>query len=148
MRRGRRLGIDVGSVRIGVAQCDPEGLIATPYETVAAGSGAMSRLVQIIDEVEPIEIVVGLPVSLNGRESHAAVAARQFVADLRQHVVEPPVRFFDERLTTTAAHSLLREGGRSSKARRSLVDQAAAVLILQGCLDAERTRGTAPGETL
>lgn len=149
MRRGRRLGIDVGDVRIGVAVCDPDGLVATPLETVAAGPDAVARLVELVDEVGAFEVVVGLPVSLNGREGPAAAKIRSFCAALRDAAPDDlQIRLHDERMTTMTADSLLREGGRSGRSRRKVIDQAAATVILQGCLDAERTRGTAPGETL
>lgn len=148
MRRGRRLGIDVGSVRIGVAVCDPDGLVATPFETVAAGDGAIARIAEIAAEVEAMEIVVGLPVSMNGRESHAAVGVRTFVQELRPALGDATVRLFDERMTTMSADSLLRAGGRSGRSKREVIDQAAATVILQAALDAERTRGVPPGETI
>ncbi|WP_375003342.1 Holliday junction resolvase RuvX [Aeromicrobium sp. CTD01-1L150] len=148
MRRGRRLGVDVGSVRIGVAVCDPDGLVATPLETVAAGDGAVGRLAELAEEVSAIEFVVGLPVSLNGRESHAATTVRAFVETLRHAVPDVGIRLHDERMSTMSADSLLREGGRSGRSRREVIDQAAATVILQAALDAERTRGVPPGETI
>lgn len=148
MRRGRRLGVDVGSVRIGVAVCDPDGMVATPLETVPAGPQAVGRLVELATEVEAIELVVGLPVSLNGRESHAAALVRTFAGELRDAVEPLVVRLYDERMSTMTADSLLREGGRSGRSRRGVIDQAAATVILQAALDAERTRGSAPGETI
>lgn len=148
MRRGRRLGVDVGSVRIGVAVCDPDGMVATPLETVPAGPQAIGRLVELATEVEAIELVVGLPVSLDGRESHAAALVRTFAGELRDAVEPVVVRLYDERMSTMTADSLLREGGRSGRSRRGVIDQAAATVILQAALDAERTRGSAPGETI
>lgn len=148
MRRGRRLGIDVGDVRIGVAVCDPDGMIATPVETVAAGPDAIGRLVELADEYDVIECVVGLPVGLSGREGPAALKVRAFCADLLAAVQPRLVRLFDERMSTMTAESLLRERGRSASSRRHVIDQAAATVILQTALDSERTRGSAPGETL
>ncbi|GAA2069932.1 Holliday junction resolvase RuvX [Aeromicrobium halocynthiae] len=148
IRRGRRLGVDVGSVRVGVAVCDPDGLVATPLETVPADDGVFARIAELAVEVDAIEIVVGLPVSLNGRESHAAKAARAFAAQLKEHVGTVLVRLHDERMSTMSADSLLRSGGRSGRSRREVIDQAAATVILQDALDVERTRGTPPGETI
>lgn len=148
MRRGRRLGIDVGSVRIGIATSDPEGLIATPLATVAAGDSAIAELSRLACETEAIEIVVGLPISLDGRESHAAKAAREFAVALKASVAPLEVRLHDERMSTISAASLLRAGGRASRGQRSVIDQAAATVILQAALDAERTRGSAPGEAI
>lgn len=148
MRRGRRLGVDVGDVRIGVSVCDPDGLVATPLETVAAGRDAIGRLATLAAEVDALELVVGLPVSLSGREGPAAAKVRDFARTLADTVAPTVVRLFDERMSTMTADSLLREGGRSGRSRRSVIDQAAATVILQTALDTERTRGSAPGETI
>lgn len=148
MRRGRRLGVDVGDVRIGVAVCDPDGLVATPLETVAAGRDAVARLAALAEEVDALELVVGMPVSLNGREGPAAVKVRGFAKGLREAVDPRVVRLFDERMSTMTADSLLREGGRPGRKRRQVIDQTAAAVILQTALDTERTRGSAPGETI
>ncbi len=148
MRRGRRLGVDVGDVRSGVAVCDPDGLVATPLETVPAGRDAVARLAALAEEVDALELVVGLPVSLNGREGPAAVKVRGFAEGLREAVDPRVVRLFDERMSTMTADSLLREGGRPGRKRRQVIDQTAAAVILQTALDTERTRGSAPGETI
>jgi putative Holliday junction resolvase len=140
--------VDVGDVRIGVAVCDPEGLIATPLETVQAGPDALARLTAIVAEHEPLECVVGLPLSLNGREGPAAGKVRAFATALRDAIAPVPVRLFDERMSTMTADGQLRESGRSGRGKRAIIDQVAATVILQGALDAERTRGTAPGQTL
>lgn len=148
MRRGRRLGIDVGDVRIGVAISDPDGMIATPLETVLAGRGALERLAALVQEYEIFECVVGLPVSLSGRESHAAAKVRVFTGDLLGLVQPVSVRLFDERMSTMTADSLLRERGKSGQKKRAVIDQAAASVILQTALDAERTSAKLPGETV
>lgn len=147
MRRGRRVGVDLGDVRIGVAVCDPDGILATPSETVPAGSGALARLVAIIEEVQAIECVVGMPIGLSGREGPAAIKVRA-VCDQLSRLIDPVlIRLVDERMSTMTADSLLRQQGRSGVDRRQVIDQAAATVILQTALDAERTRGAAPGET-
>ncbi|MBD8869758.1 Holliday junction resolvase RuvX [Nocardioides donggukensis] len=146
MRPGVRLGIDPGQARIGVARSDPSGLIATPVETVARGAGDLARLARIVEEEGAVEVVVGLPRSLSGREGPAAALAREFAVELARGLAPLPVRLCDERLTTITAESQLRERGRKGTRRRAVVDQAAAVVILQHALDTERTRGTAPGE--
>ena len=79
---GRRLGVDVGDVRVGVATCDPEGLIATPVETVPAGPGCIPRVVALAEEYAVIEVVVGFPLSLSGREGPAATKVRAFATEL------------------------------------------------------------------
>ena len=146
MRRGRRLAVDVGDARIGVASCDPDGILATPVETVRRGKGDVRRLAQLVDEREAVEVVVGLPRSLSGSEGPAAVKVREFAARLARRVAPVPVRLCDERLTTVSAESILRDQGRRGAKRRAVVDQAAAVLILQTALDTERSSGQAPGE--
>ncbi|GGW34083.1 Holliday junction resolvase RuvX [Streptomyces xantholiticus] len=148
MRRGRRLAIDVGDARIGVASCDPDGLLATPVETVPGRDvpAAHRRLRQLVDEYEPIEIVVGLPRSLSGREGPAAKKIRGFARTLAQGVKPVPVRLVDERMTTVTATQGLRASGVKSKKGRSVIDQAAAVVILQNALESERASGVAPGE--
>ena len=148
MRQGRRLGIDVGDARIGVATCDPSGLIATPIETVAAGLNAIARLRDIAQEYEVIECVVGLPLGLSGREGPAAEKVRGFAADLAAAVSPVSVRLIDERMSTVTAQSHLHASGKNTKKSRSVIDQAAAVVILQSALDAEKTRGEAPGELI
>src|ERR687896_634640 len=93
-----------------------------------------------------VEVVVGLPVSLSGREGPAATAARQFATRLARRLTPGMVRLHDERLTTVTAESSLRERGIRGQARRKVVDQAAAVVLLQAALDGERLTGRAPGE--
>jgi putative Holliday junction resolvase len=146
VRFGVRLGVDPGDARIGVASSDPSGFLATPVETVRRGKGDVRRLAQLVEELEAVEVVVGLPRSLSGTEGPAAAKVREFAAGLARRVAPVPVRLCDERLTTVSAESILREQGRRGARRRAVVDQAAAVLILQTALDTERLRGQAPGE--
>jgi putative holliday junction resolvase len=147
MRRGVRVGVDVGSVRIGVARSDIDGVLAVPVETVARGDGDVARLHAIAQEWSALEFVVGLPRRLAGDEGPAAEAVRAFCAQLAADV-DRPVRLFDERLTTVSAQRDLHQVGRSTKSSRSVIDQAAAVVLLQDALDAERTTGHPPGELL
>lgn len=146
MRFGTRLGIDPGDARIGVARSDPSGFLATPVETVRRGRGDVARIAALAREADAVEVVVGLPRSLSGGEGPAALKVRQFARDLARRVAPLPVRLCDERLTTVSAESILRTSGRSGARRRAVVDQAAAVLILQNALDTERASGSAPGE--
>jgi putative holliday junction resolvase len=145
MRPGRRLGVDVGAVRVGVAVCDPEGLLATPVETVAAGDGDIARIAALAAEYEVVEAVVGLPRSLSGAEGPAAAKARAFADRLVGKIQPIPVRLVDERLTTVTATRGLRESGVRGRKSRAVVDQAAAVVILQNALDSERVSGRPPG---
>jgi putative Holliday junction resolvase len=145
MRPGVRVGVDVGSVRIGVARTDPAALIAVPVETVARGAGDLARIAEIVVEHEALEVIVGLPLTMSGRPGPAAVAARDFARDLVAVVAPIPVRLVDERLSTVSATRGLREAGRSARTGRSVVDQAAAVVIVQYAVDTERATGRAPG---
>ena len=97
MRFGVRLGIDPGDARIGVARSDPSGMLATPVETVRRGKGDLTRIAEILAEENAVEVVVGLPRSLSGREGPAAVKVRQFALDLARQVAPVPVRLCDER---------------------------------------------------
>lgn len=152
--RGVRLGVDAGSVRVGVARSDPDGLLATPLETVPRDPAAapdeggpdVERIAELVDEHEAVLVVVGLPRSLSGDEGPAAARARTYAALLAARVAPVPVRLVDERLTTVDAHRLLGESGLDGRRRRSVVDQAAAVIILQSALDTERATGAPPGE--
>ncbi|CAI9406119.1 Holliday junction resolvase RuvX [Nocardioides sp. T2.26MG-1] len=150
MRHGTRIGIDPGDARIGVARSDPTGFLATPVETVRRGKGDLARIVRILSEEgdgSPVlEVVVGLPRSLSGGEGPAAVKVREFAGRLAARVAPVPVRLVDERMTTVSAEAMLRDQGRKGGKRRAVVDQAAAVLILQHALDTERATGAAPGE--
>ncbi|MFI6520786.1 Holliday junction resolvase RuvX [Spirillospora sp. NPDC050679] len=149
MRQGIRLGVDVGSVRIGVARSDPGGILASPLETVKSGKGDIDRLVELVSEHEAVEVIVGLPTSLSGREGPAAAAARRFANWLADRLPpETSVRLYDERLTTVTAESGLRAGGVHGQARRRVVDQAAAAVLLQAALDGERLTGRPPGENV
>jgi putative Holliday junction resolvase len=134
---GRRLGVDVGAVRVGVALSDPDGVLATPLATVPRDADTVRSIAGLVAEHEVVEVVVGLPRTLAGREGAAADAARAF-ADALAGAVEVPVVFADERLTTVVATQQLRERGVKGRKQRSVIDQAAAVAILQSWLDARR----------
>ena len=144
MRTGARLGVDVGKVRIGVARSDLHGMLATPVETVPRGHGDLLRIAQLAAEIDAVEIVVGLPIALSGRDTPSAEDARGFAAQIARDL-GIPVRMVDERLSTVSAHSALRASGRNAKNSRSVVDQVAAVIILQHALDFERAAGSPPG---
>jgi putative holliday junction resolvase len=148
VRTGVRLGIDPGDARIGVARSDPTGFLATPVETVRRGRGDLARLARLAREAEAVEVVVGLPRSLSGAEGPAAVKVREFADRLAARLAPVPVRLQDERLTTVSAEAMLRDRGRKGAERRAVVDQAAAVLILQHALDSERATGRPPGEVV
>jgi putative Holliday junction resolvase len=140
------LAVDPGSVRIGVARCDPSGSLATPLTVVRRGKGDLDALASLAVAEDAMEILVGLPRSLSGHEGQAAVAAKQFAAELAARVAPLPVRLVDERFTTTTAHDALRAGGHDSRARRQTVDSAAAAVLLEAALESERRTGAAPGD--
>jgi putative holliday junction resolvase len=146
VRSGVRLAIDPGSVRIGVARSDPSGMLATPLTVVRRGKGDLDALASLAIAEEAIEILVGLPRSLSGREGPAAVTAKRFAADLAARVAPLPVRLVDERFTTVTAHEALRQGGHAWRARQQSVDSAAAAVLLEAALESERHTGRAPGE--
>lgn len=148
--RGRRLGVDVGTVRIGVATSDPDGILATPVETVVRDRRKSSdkhvrRLAQLVNELEAVEVVVGLPRTLADRSGSSARDAVELAEQLAGRIAPTPVRLSDERLTTVSAQRSLRDAGIRAKEQRAMIDQAAAVGILQNWLDqrrvASRTRG-------
>lgn len=146
-RRGVRLGIDVGKARVGVARCDPDGMLAVPVETVQRSETSLARLAEIAAEYEPLEFVVGLPVNLQGADTPSTVDAREFAAAL-QRSSGIPVRMIDERLSTVTAHAALRSSGRNQKNSRSIVDQVAAVVLLQHAIDTEKSTGNPTGSVV
>ena len=153
MRPGVRIGVDVGSVRVGVAASDPSGLLATPVETLkrdVRGGSDLDQLRALALEREAVEMVVGLPRSMNGTEGPAAVAARDYARALALLVAPVPVRLTDERLSTVSAtRSLIASAPKAgARKRRTQIDQAAAVVILQSALDHERATGSPSGNII
>lgn len=140
MRPGIRLACDVGSARIGIARSDPQGVLAVPLDALPAGGQGIDRVLDLIAEYEPIEIVVGLPLSLNGQEGPAAARVREWAAELAART-EVPIRLVDERLTTVEAQRGLHQAGRTTRTSRAVIDSASAVILLQADLEAERARG-------
>ncbi|MGL5866022.1 MAG: Holliday junction resolvase RuvX [Dermatophilaceae bacterium] len=148
------LGVDVGTVRIGVAACDPDRILATPVTTVSriaatvptVADADVEELGRLVEQRSAVRVVVGLPRSMSGEDGPAASYARSYARVLAARVAPVEVRLIDERLTTVDAHRALRESGVLGRRQRSVVDQAAAVLILQTALDAERASGSPPGE--
>lgn len=141
---GRRLGVDVGTVRIGVACSDPDAILATPVETVRRNpSGShLRRLADLAADRDVVEVVVGLPRTLADRTGASArdaiETADQLAKLLAARRPPTPVRLADERLTTVSAQRALRAAGVSARNQRAMIDQVAAVTILQGWLDARR----------
>ncbi len=156
MRRGVRLGVDVGSVRVGVARSDPDGTLAVPVATLDRPRGDrgpradLTGLADLVTEYDPLELVLGLPLGLAGQEGAAAAAVRTYARDLAGALaargLATPIRLVDERLSTAQAAKGLRSSGRDTRRSRAVIDQAAAVVILQHALESERTAGRPPGE--
>lgn len=146
--RGVRIGVDVGQVRAGVAVSDPDGILATPLVTLPRDRRAepdvvpadVAELGRLVREYEAVEVVVGLPVTLAGREGPSAADARSYAKSLSVLISPIPVELADERMSTVVASRRLAERGVRGRRQRAVVDQAAAVEILQGWLDALRRR--------
>ncbi|MDQ2847214.1 MAG: Holliday junction resolvase RuvX [Actinomycetota bacterium] len=136
--KGVRLGVDVGSVRVGVAISDPHGILATPVTTLRRDSAGadLDALAALILEHEVVEVVVGLPRTLRGADGAAVTAARDYATALSGRIAAVPLVFVDERMTSVTANRMLADRGVNSRSRREIVDQAAAVTILQTRLDA------------
>ncbi|MBT2515995.1 Holliday junction resolvase RuvX [Streptomyces sp. ISL-90] len=149
MRLGVRLGIDVGRARIGVARCDAGALLAVPVETVPRapdGDADIRRVLELAEEFGAFELVVGHPLSLSGGATASTDDAVVFAERLAGAGVS--VRLVDERLSTVSAQQALRASGRSSRSQRPVIDQVAAVIILQHAIDTERASGREPGRML
>jgi putative Holliday junction resolvase len=143
MRTGVRLGVDVGRARIGVSRSDFHGILATPVETVARNERSVARIAELVAEHEAFEVIVGLPLSLSGGSTASTEDSREFARELT--VLGVPVRLVDERLSTVSAQAVLRENGRSTRESRAVIDQVAAVIILQNALDSERSADNPAG---
>lgn len=132
-----------------MARCDPGGIIVLPVATLTRRSddGEIARIAQMVNEFNAIEVIVGLPLHLSGKEGASALAARRY-AEAIANQVGVPVRMLDERLSTVTAHASLREAGRTTRDHRTVVDQAAAVVILEQALEQERRTGEPAGHVV
>ncbi len=139
---GRVMGVDVGTVRVGLALSDPTGTLASPLETLkrAKDGSDVDRLAALVVEHEVTEVVVGEPRHLSGASGASAEDAGAYAQQLADRIPDVPVHLIDERLSTVTAASHLREGGIDSRKQRAVIDQAAAVVILQAFLDGRRAR--------
>lgn len=139
--RGRRLGLDPGAARVGVAVCDPDGLLATGLCTLRRDKkhgSDLAELARLVEEYEIVEVVIGRPTSLSGNAGRAVVVADAYAEQVAAAIAPTPVTRADERFTTVSASSALREAGLTTRAQRSVIDQTAAAVILQAYLDARR----------
>ncbi|MFE4195151.1 Holliday junction resolvase RuvX [Paenarthrobacter sp. NPDC056912] len=150
--QGIKLGVDVGTVRVGVAICDPDAILATPFKTVgrdAKKNSDVRVVVKLAAELSAVQIFVGLPRTMKGEERSSAQMATQYAdvlaAELLRAGLDVPVNLVDERLSTVTAHRNLHEAGMSSKNHRKVVDQVAAAGILQHAIDMQKARGTDVG---
>ena len=134
----------MGSVRIGVAASDPDGILATPVETVRRDRSDrhVRRLARLVAELGAVEVVVGLPRTLADRTGPSALDAIELADTLADRIAPTPVRLADERLTTVSAQRSLRAAGVRAREQRAVIDQAAAVAILQSWLDQRRAART------
>jgi putative Holliday junction resolvase len=147
MRKGKRLAVDVGSVRIGLATCDPDGILASPMTALIRSDSVGltgEAIVKIAKELDAIEILVGDPISLSGTTTSSTKDAREFARQIAA-TITIPVRLVDERLTTVSAATKLRESGKNSRQAKQYIDSASAVEILEQALNFERSTGIAPG---
>ncbi|GAA1398623.1 Holliday junction resolvase RuvX [Luteococcus peritonei] len=146
--RGVLLALDWGKARIGVAACDADRILAYPVETVPNlpkdPAQTLRRIEQLVAEYEPVEVLLGLPISLAGDEGLAAQRMREVAAQLTDRLGATPVTLVDERLTSATAHRRLSQAGKNSRQRRGMIDQMAAVAILEQAL---AEGGAAPGTT-
>jgi putative holliday junction resolvase len=143
--------VDAGSVRVGVAASDPDGVLATPVAVLSRdprGNRDLEEIVELVVARDAIEVVVGLPRSMSGRDGAAARTARGYAAELATRVAPVEVVLVDERLSTVEASRGLRSAGVGSRAARGVIDAAAAAVILQHALDSERASGVRPGEVV
>jgi putative Holliday junction resolvase len=147
-----KLGVDVGTVRVGVAVCDRDGILATPLRTLGRNpkkNTDVRILAALAEELQAVEIFVGLPRTMKGEERSSAQMATEYaellVGELSRAGLDVPVNLVDERLSTVTAHRNLHEAGMSSRNHRKVVDQVAAAGILQHAIDMQKARGTDVG---
>ena len=141
--RGVRIAVDWGKARIGVAASDRDAILAFPVETVQTANRPVQRLAEIIAEYEPVEVIMGLPVALDGTAQIAARDVRQAGRQLAEAISPIPVRWVDERMTTRTAARALHDAGRDARKQRGVIDQVAAVAILEHVLEQVRSARSA-----
>lgn len=130
-RFGRRIAFDYGDVRIGVAICDPDGMLATPLEFIQSKDpGLIQKITSLIEEYEPVKFYIGRPKQLSGADSTAVEKANLFAEKLTKNF-DIEITMIDERLSTVSAARSLREAGVDAKAAKAKIDSAAAIAILE-----------------
>lgn len=154
--KGVRLGIDVGTVRIGVAKSDQDQIMALPVATLAnSGTAeisdeAIEKAFEIISDIQPQVVYVGKPISLSSNETKSTQMAIEFAHKLANQVSQTPItiRLLDERLTTVSAQAQLHAAGKNSKQGKNVIDQVAAIVLLDHAMSIEKTTGTLAGESV
>ena len=147
MRLGRRLAFDHGSARIGVASSTVDAIFASPVAVIPADDLALSKCQEIVEELSPIEIYVGLPLNLQGEFTKSTESALVFAKQLSE-AVEAPVLMVDERMSTRAAQAQLHASGKNTKSSKAVIDAAAATLILESALTSEQATGSVRGKAI
>jgi putative Holliday junction resolvase len=150
VRAGRRLAIDVGSVRVGVAASDLHSILASGLTTIQRSADAnitVQEILRHVSDIEPIEIYVGLPIGMSGNHTSSTEDALS-LARLLAIETPLPVRLIDERLSTVTAAGALKASGRDAKFGRKVIDQIAATVILEQAMEMERSSGSIPGISL
>ncbi|WP_332760050.1 Holliday junction resolvase RuvX [Pseudarthrobacter sp.] len=150
--QGIKLGVDVGTVRVGVALCDRDEILATPHKTLdrnAKKNSDVRVIASLAGELGAVQVFVGLPRTMKGEEHASARMATDYagllVAEFVARGMDVPVNLVDERLSSVTAHRNLHEAGMSSRNHRKVVDQVAAAGILQHAIDMQKARGTDVG---
>lgn len=140
MQRGRRIAFDYGDVRIGVATSDTDSIICSPLTTLkAADKSLLKSISEILIEIQPVQIFVGKPALLSGKEGIATDKANHF-ADLLREITDVEIIMIDERLSTVTAARNLRDSGKNARESKASIDMAAAVGILEFAIDCEKRK--------
>lgn len=147
MRPGRRISIDYGAARVGVAVSSADGLFCSPLKTISVSEKALEELVACISEVDPLEVYVGLPLNLQGHHTKSTEDALSLARKISQ-LLKCDVRLVDERMSTRQAQGQLHASGRNARTSRVIIDAAAASLILEGAIALEQSTGRIPGKPI
>ncbi len=145
VRAGVRIAVDVGQVRVGIAKSDSAGILASPVGTYIREKNDFSGVFSLLKNQEVLEIYVGLPLNMDGTQGKSVQMAQRWARRIARKVAPIPVRMIDERLSSASAHRILQDAGRATITHRAVVDQVAAVIILEQALEYERLTGKIPG---
>ena len=148
MRKGIRYAIDFGDARVGFAKSDIDAIMAVPVATIKNDQNLLKNIIEHINETGCVEIYVGLPKHLSGAIGQSANKAINFAQQLSKQLPDISIRMMDERLTTSSASARLQESGVNTRAQKGLIDQAAAIELLEQALDFEKRNNQIPGQDL